>query len=134
MKEEGVVIRIKDGTAVIEVSPREECSKCCSCGASGSRQVIAGGDTAEKLRVGDRVEVNINTSAMMRIYILLYAMPLAAFAGTVLIAYALSGEPLVSFIAALSATLIVYILVGRYIRKARSFLPSVEPLSGNRPK
>jgi positive regulator of sigma E activity len=125
MKEEGIVIKIGKDTATIEIPPRKECTKCCSCGASGPRRTVVSGDKAKGLRVGDRVEIDIETGSMMRVYILLYALPLAAFVMAALILHAVFRSPAASFAGAIISTIITYMLVGFYIRRNPGFSPDV---------
>ena len=125
MREEGVVTKIIGADAVVEISPKEACSKCCSCGASEPRQIIVAGEQVKGLKAGDHVDVEINTRSMMRVYILMYMVPLIIFVGVVLCLHAFLGAPVISFIGALAATAIGYIFIGRYIRGHGAFVPNI---------
>ncbi|RKY41799.1 MAG: hypothetical protein DRP85_05000 [Candidatus Makaraimicrobium thalassicum] len=128
MEEQGKVIEIRGGAAVVEIEPHEECHKCGSCNASRPRLVMISPEKAGGLNVGDRVEVRIDSLSMMRVYILLYAFPLAAFVGVILALHAVSRSPVISFFGAMAATITTYMFVGRYLKKDRSFSPDVRKM------
>ncbi len=125
MKEQGTVIEIKGNEAIVEIAPHDKCTKCCSCGAGKPRRFTVSGENAKGLAVGDRVEVDVATSSMMRVYLLLYGLPLVVFVAAVLLLYAIIGSPLISFTGALTATVAVYFALGFYARKSRGLSPKV---------
>jgi positive regulator of sigma E activity len=125
MKEEGTVVRVDKNSASIEIKPHEECTKCCSCGAHRPRQVTVSGEKAKKLKAGDRVMVEIDSSAMMRLYLVLYAVPLGVFVIAALLLFSLSGSPLLSFSGAIVCTAGSYFAAGRLIRTDPAFSPEV---------
>ena len=125
MKEEGKVIEISKGNVVIEIIPKEECTKCCSCNAAYPRRVTVSEEKTGGLSIGGHVEIEIDSSSMMKLYILLYAVPLLAFVATIFGLYIILKSPIISFIAALVATLLVYMLVGFYIRRNFHVSPDV---------
>jgi positive regulator of sigma E activity len=125
MKEEGKIIKIEGSEAVIEVSPQEACSKCCSCGAARARRVTVSADKTAGLSVGDIVEVEVDTSSMMKVYILMYGIPLVAFLFSIFSLYLVSSSPPVSFVGAILATGIIYLFIGRYMRSRPGFSPEI---------
>lgn len=125
MKEEGIVIKIENGDVVIETKPKEVCTKCCSCGAGRPQRVTISGEKAKGLKEGDRVEVEVETGSMMKVYLLLYGLPLAIFVGTVLVLYAVSNSPLISFFGGAAGTVITYFFVGYFVRKNQDFIPDI---------
>ncbi len=125
MKEEGKVIKISKGIATIEITPRKECTKCCSCNAARFRHITISGEKAKALSMGDHVEIEISTASMMKIYILLYGVPLLAFVVGVFSLYAFFKSPIISFIGAFISTLLAYLMVGFYIRRNFNFSPDI---------
>ena len=125
MKEEGKIIKIDGTEAVIEVSPQEVCSKCGSCGAAKPRRVTVSAEKKAGLGVGDRVEVEVDTSSMMKVYILVYGIPLLAFLISIFSLYLISASPLVSFGGAILATVVIYVFIGRYMRSRPGFSPEI---------
>ena len=125
MKEEGRVVSVKDGLAVIETDPREACTKCCSCRAAKPQRITVKGDKAEGLRAGDKVEINVGTSSMMKVYMLLYALPAAVFLAAILSLYFVTASPVISFAGALAATVASYVFSGRYIAEHVNISPDV---------
>jgi len=124
MKERGVVREIKGKEAIIEVMPGEECTKCCSCGSSRPRRITVAPEEINGAVTGDEVEVEIMTGSMMKVYFLVYGLPLMVFVVSILAAHKLSGSPAVSFLSAIVATTGAYLLVGKAF-KAR---PGLTPL------
>ena len=124
MKEKGKVISVRGGEAVIEVMPAEACTKCCSCSAARQRRVRVGLEKMPEVSPGDDVTIEIATSSMMRIYLLIYALPLAVFTAVLFGVYAVSASSVCSFASALAGTAITYFLISRYIKKYPVSLPS----------
>lgn len=124
MKETGKVISVNGGQALIEVIPAEACTKCCSCSASRPRRVKVGREKVPRVAPGDLVTIEIDTSSMMRIYLVIYAVPLLVFTGVLFGVYAVSASSILSFVLALTGTAITYYLVSRYIKKYPMFLPT----------
>ncbi len=128
MKESGKVININDINVTIEVEPQEACTKCCSCNASKKREVtIKKTNETKELKIGDNVEVEINTASMLKVYFLIYGCPLVVFVSSLLVVYSFIASPIISFVAAIGATIATYLLIGRYMRNRREFLPTVCP-------
>ncbi|MBU0570442.1 MAG: SoxR reducing system RseC family protein [Candidatus Omnitrophica bacterium] len=127
MQENGVVKGIKDGVATVEIIPWDECKTCGSCGAAQPRSIKVSADDFGDIRCGDPVTVNVAPPAMLKVYLLLYAVPLVVFVGLILTGYAVSGHPLWSFVGAILATICVYVLIGRYMRNKPEFLPQICP-------
>ncbi|MFH1877497.1 MAG: SoxR reducing system RseC family protein [Candidatus Omnitrophota bacterium] len=125
MKEEGIVIKLDKKSGIIEISPREACTKCCSCGASKPRRVVIPCDKLKGIKEGDTVEIEIKTASMMKVYLILYAMPLAFFAASIFISYAATRSPLVSFFIAIAATGVSYALAAMIIRKTPELSPNI---------
>lgn len=125
MKEEGTVREINDSTVRVEIVPREACTKCCSCKASGLRDVFVENHDMGSLTVGDRVEIEIESPKMMRVYMLLYAVPLIIFLAGLFCAYILFASPVISVLTAFVATIIAYIVIGSRIRKMRDLAPQI---------
>ncbi|MFC1480028.1 SoxR reducing system RseC family protein [Candidatus Omnitrophota bacterium] len=128
-KEEGKVIKLENASAIIEVVPHEACTKCCSCRASALRHLTVSGENAQGLAVGDRVELDIDPSVMTRVYIFLYAIPLAAFVATVFALYAFLRSPVLSAFGGLLATVVTYLFVGRYAGKTPNLSVKVTRIS-----
>ena len=125
MKENGLVKEIKDGVITVEIIPHEECKGCGSCGAAQPRSVKVGASDLGDIREGDPVTVNVEDPDMLKVYLLLYAVPLAVFVSLILVGYAVFGHPLWSFGVAILATVCVYALIGRYMKNKPEFLPTL---------
>jgi positive regulator of sigma E activity len=125
MKENGVVKGIKNGVVTVEIIPPEECKGCGSCGAAQPRFVNVSADDLEDIQEGAPVTVNVAAPAMLKVYLLLYGIPLVVFVALILAGYAILGNPLWSFAIAIFATVCVYVLIGRYMKNKPEFLPTI---------
>ncbi len=125
MREEGIVKELRQGSATIEVLPKKECTKCCSCSASKTQTMTVSGEKTQGLQVGDHVGIEVDQSVMMKAYGMLYALPLIAFIAAVCTVYFVSGSPLASLTAALAATAGTYFLIGRQMKGRRGFEPGI---------
>ena len=123
MKEKGTVMSLEGGAAVIEITPADACTKCCSCSAAKPKRVRIDGSNMPEVAVGDMVTVDIDTSSMMRVYLMIYALPLLVFVGALLGAYAVTASPILSFTAGLAGTAITYFIISRYIQAHPMALP-----------
>ncbi|MFA6636536.1 MAG: SoxR reducing system RseC family protein [Candidatus Omnitrophota bacterium] len=125
MKEKAVVISTKEREALVRTVPNEKCSGCCSCGASKSRSFIVplGGMSSPK--EGDILEIEVNPSSMIGVYLILYAIPLLVFVLALIGAYAVTASPLLSFALASSVLGAVYLAIGYIVRRSPALLPAV---------
>ncbi|MFH1665140.1 MAG: SoxR reducing system RseC family protein [Candidatus Omnitrophota bacterium] len=122
MKEEGRVVKVEGGEVTVEVMAAEVCTKCCSCGAAKTRYVTIGEEKAAGLVVGDKVEVEVEASDMMRMYMLLYALPLIVFIAVVFITHAATGSPLLSVLFAIGGIIGSFAAVALYLKKKKPCL------------
>jgi positive regulator of sigma E activity len=117
MKEHGKVIKIDRGEALVEIEPEGTCTKCASCNASGKRYTAIPAEKAASLKEGDLVEIEVSGKELVKVYLLLYALPLAVFTLSVLMCDLFKCSPPVSFGSAILATAAVYLVAGRTAKK-----------------
>ncbi|MDD5634532.1 MAG: SoxR reducing system RseC family protein [Candidatus Omnitrophica bacterium] len=125
MREEGKIVDITGKNVVVEVSPKDTCTKCCSCNAAYKRKLVLANDKAKSLKIGDQVEVEVDTASIMKIYLLLYAVPLLLFIITVFMVYFMTMKPVVSVAAGVFAIVISYVAVGTIIKNNKKFYPAI---------
>jgi len=121
MKELGKIIEVTDKFVIVETDVHEECSKCCSCQASRGRQISIRNKRDKKFSVGDKVEIVVETKSMMRVYVLLYAVPLVIFLSGVLAAHFITHSPIVSFAAGIAVLVLCYAVLSIYIKNRHGF-------------
>ena len=84
MIEQGTVVELKDGKAVVEMGASSCCARCGVCSAAGSGKVRFEADAPVDVIVGDSVEVDVpvsRTQAALTVYLI----PLGALlAGAIL--------------------------------------------------
>jgi len=134
MKEVGKIIEVTDKVVVVETDVHEKCSKCCSCQASRGRQVSIRNKGDEKFSVGDKVEIVVETKSILRVYLLLYAVPLVIFLGGVLAVHFITHSPIVSFAAGIALLGLCYAVLSIYIKNRHGFFAeiSVKKITSNR--
>lgn len=125
MKEQGYIIKIENTTATVEVRPHEACSKCCSCGAGKKRQVIVTSPNVQDMTIGQEVEVEVDDKVMLKVWLLLYGLPLVAFLAGLLVTNVFTKEPIIAFLAGLACTILTFLAVGRFLRNKPSYSPSI---------
>ena len=125
MKEEGTVIEVREASATVEIKGHDECHKCGLCRVARARKIIVSGKDARNLKVGDKVEIVLESSVMMKLYLLIYGVPLAAFTAAALLLHAMTEAPVVSFFGGIFATVIAYIAAGAYTKNTPAFTPKI---------
>jgi positive regulator of sigma E activity len=123
VKEKAVIVQVTGEDALVKTVPDEKCSGCCSCSASRSRVFTVPVNAADLVREGDIVEITVDTSAMIRTYVFIYAIPLAVFLAVLIGAYALTASPLWSSLAACAGLLAAYAAIGSFVRRKPGILP-----------
>ncbi len=84
MEQEGVVVGIQDGVARVRMQRGPKCESCCACSLVGPEPELELPAT-EGLEVGARVAVEIAERGSWLSPVLLFALPLAALVGGVLL-------------------------------------------------
>jgi len=81
VREQGTVIEVKDGRAVIEVTPAEGCGKTCSCSAVAGRPDLRRVelDAPEGLHPGARVTLEVSSGQVVASSAVLFLGPPACF-------------------------------------------------------
>jgi len=126
MKEKCTIKKITDKEVFLETLPGVECSKCCSCSAANARNIVISKEQAGAVKEGDKVEVTVQNQYMMKIYIMLYAIPLAVFVGSILILSVFFTSPIWNFLYAFLLTLVAYLFISIYIRRHTYFLGDIQ--------
>ena len=77
MIEQGTVVEVREGKAVVEMTPSAGCARCgiCACGADGKMRIET--DAPPGIAVGDPVEVDLPVGRM-RAAVTVYLIPLVA--------------------------------------------------------
>jgi len=76
--EKGIVIKIESGTAWVRTLPSEACSGCSSCGTCNAQREDAEVEVINEVgaQIGDRILIDIKTSAYLKATFLLYVFPI----------------------------------------------------------
>ena len=76
--EKAIVINTGGGTARVRTLPSEACAGCSSCGSCNAQRQDAEVEVINEVgaRVGDRILIDIKTSAFLKATFLLYVFPI----------------------------------------------------------
>ena len=123
MKDCGKILRVDEKNITVEIGPQAECHKCGAChGAKKQQLTIPIKPAYEDIKIGDSVELLIDDSIMLKVYVLLYGVPLLVFIACILLVYYITAHPLISFTVAIVSTAIAYLFLGMYTRSRSAFL------------
>lgn len=125
LEEIGIVIEVREHSAVVEMARRPTCSHCglCKLGAQEKMQVEA--ENAVGARVNDRVKVSVPSPVILKSAFIVYMVPLIAlftgfFAGTYVLGE--KGGVVVGISSALGVIIGLHFYDKRLKRKQRTLV------------
>ena len=137
MNQRGYVIELVDGTtAKIKLQKHSACAACGKCASSADKKdIIVEVDNNIGAKVGDYVEVNMDSVNVIKAAVIVYIVPLIALLGGTIISYAIlnfidigmNKEVLSGFIG-IVLTIISYLLIkskDRKFRESRNYIPII---------
>ncbi|CEO28006.1 SoxR reducing system RseC family protein [Paraclostridium sordellii] len=137
MNQRGYVIELVDGTtAKIKMQKHSACAACGKCASSADKKdIIVEVDNNIGAKVGDYVEVNMDSVNVIKAAAIVYIVPLIALLGGTIISYGIlnfidigmNKEVLSGFIG-IVLTLISYLLIkskDRKFRESRNYIPII---------
>ena len=137
MNQHGYVIELVDGTtAKIKMQKHSACAACGKCASSTDKKdIIVEVDNNIGAKVGDYVEVNMDSVNVIKAAAIVYIVPLIALLGGTIISYAIlnfidigmNKEVLSGFIG-IVLTIISYLLIkskDRKFRESRNYIPII---------
>ncbi|GAA0106057.1 SoxR reducing system RseC family protein [Paraclostridium sordellii] len=137
MNQRGYVIELVDGTtAKIKMQKHSACAACGKCASSADKKdIIVEVDNNIGAKVGDYVEVNMDSVNVIKAAAIVYIVPLIALLGGTIISYGIlnfidigmNKEVLSGFIG-IVLTAISYLLIkgkDRKFRESRNYIPII---------
>ncbi|CEP82077.1 SoxR reducing system RseC family protein [Paraclostridium sordellii] len=137
MNQRGYVIELVDGTtAKIKMQKHSACAACGKCASSADKKdIIVEVDNNIGAKVGDYVEVNMDSVNVIKAVAIVYIVPLIALLGGTIISYGIlnfidigmNKEVLSGFIG-IVLTAISYLLIkskDRKFRESRNYIPII---------
>lgn len=136
MNEQGYIVEIVDSvTAKLKLKRYSACASCGKCATtSESKDIIVEVDNTIGAKVGDRVEVNMETVNVLKAAFIAYTIPLAALLiGTVGAFYILSymninNIEVISGVVGLTFTLLSFLMLKKNdskFRESKEYIPIV---------
>lgn len=126
MSEIGTVVETMHGKVRVRIPHSQRCTGCHACSfIAGEAQMELIALNRCHARVGDHVELEIERSGELPASLILYGVPLLSFI-IVLILFLLFASELVSFLSAIAAVAISYLLIRRLSAQMNTtrYLPS----------
>ncbi|CEN90607.1 SoxR reducing system RseC family protein [Paraclostridium sordellii] len=137
MNQRGYVIELVDGTtAKIKMQKHSACAACGKCASSTDKKdIIVEVDNNIGAKVGDYVEVNMDSVNVIKAAAIVYIVPLIALLGGTIISYGIfnfidigiNKEVLSGFVG-IVLTIISYLLIkskDRKFRESRNYIPII---------
>ncbi|AUN15531.1 SoxR reducing system RseC family protein [Paraclostridium sordellii] len=137
MNQRGYVIELVDGTtAKIKMQKHSACAACGKCASSTDKKdIIVEVDNNIGAKVGDYVEVNMDSVNVIKAAAIVYIVPLIALLGGTIVSYGIfnfidigmNKEVLSGFIG-IVLTIISYLLIkskDRKFRESRNYIPII---------
>lgn len=137
MNQQGFIIEIVDEkTAKLKMQKHSACASCGKCATtSESKDIIVEVDNSIGARVGDHVEVNMDTVKVMKATAIAYILPLISLlVGTIATYYVLgfinivNGVEIISGAVGLIATGATYLYIrqnDKKYRESRDYIPRI---------
>lgn len=137
MNQRGYIIELVDGTtAKIKMQKHSACAACGKCASSTDKKdIIVEVDNNIGAKVGDYVEVNMDSVNVIKAAAIVYIVPLIALLGGTIVSYVIfnfidigmNKEVLSGFIG-IVLTIISYLLIkskDRKFRESRNYIPII---------
>ena len=137
MKQNGYVVEIVDNiTAKIKMEKHSACAACGKCAsAADKKDIVVEVDNTIGAKVGDFVELNMDSMNVLKAASIVYLIPLITLlGGTIISFYALKNidiymnKELLSGLVGLILTAIVYIIIKQKdskLRESREYIPVI---------
>ena len=137
MNQRGYVIELVDGTtAKIKMQKHSACAACGKCASSTDKKdIIVEGDNNIGAKVGDYVEVNMDSVNVIKAAAIVYIVPLIALLGGTIISYGIfnfidigMNKEVLSGFVGIVLTIISYLLIkskDRKFRESRNYIPII---------
>lgn len=126
MKEQAKIEKIKGNRIFLRSVPHEECSGCSSCGASRARKTSLKVERPERYEEGEEVWLEIGPDKMMKVYLLLYGLPLMLFLAGSVGTFYFYENAVASFFAGILFIVAGYFFAARKLKSSRSLQPFVK--------
>jgi sigma-E factor negative regulatory protein RseC len=140
MNQHGYVVEIVDSiTARIKMQKHSACASCGKCASSTDKKdIIVEVDNTLGAKLGDYVEVNMDSINVIKAASIVYVIPLVALLGGTIISYSILNfidisfnKELISAFIGLSLTIISYISIKNRdlkFRESRKYIPIISKI------
>ncbi len=132
MKQSGYVVEIVDSiTAKIKMEKHSACAACGKCASSADKKdIVVEVDNTIGAKVGDLVELNMDSMNVIKAALIVYLIPLITLLGGTTISYYILGEnkELLSGLIGIVLTAITYVIIKHKdskLRETREYIPVI---------
>ncbi|HID95284.1 MAG TPA: hypothetical protein EYP53_04405 [Candidatus Latescibacteria bacterium] len=114
MVEEGFIVDVRGGKAVVSMRRNPACDHCNLCLFRPGGQMSLEAENPVGAKVGDRVKVRLTGVSPLRASFLVYMVPLVSFVLGFIVAAAISGSEVVGGLVGAGGLVLSFILLHRY--------------------
>lgn len=137
MNQHGYVVEIVDSiTAKIKMQKHSACASCGKCASSTDKKdIVVEVDNTIGAKVGDYVEVNMNSVDVIKAASIVYIVPLIALLGGTIASYSILNfidisfnKEILSAIIGVTLTALVYLFIkskDSKLRESRQYIPII---------
>lgn len=135
MNQQGYIIEIIDkNTAKLKMKRHSACASCGKCiTSSESKDIIVEVDNSIGAKVGDFVEVNMDSINVLKATAIVYLFPLAVFMIGTIISYYLFKNEVISAVVGLISMSITFLILkknDKKFRDSKEYIPVVTRIIG----
>ncbi|MGL5717500.1 MAG: SoxR reducing system RseC family protein [Paraclostridium sp.] len=143
MNQKGYIVKIVDrNTVKIKMQKHSACASCGKCASSTDKKdIIVEADNSIGARIGDYVEVNMDSINVIKAALIAYVIPLVALLGGTIIPYSILSKvnlnlnvELISGCIGIILTLITYLIIKSKdykFRQSRAYIPIITKIVNN---
>ena len=119
MKEEGLVLESEGETAKVEIKRTTTCKGCGICRMGSSDTMIAEVENPGGAKVGDKVEVEVDTSSILKVAFIVYIFPIVGLIVGYLIGEGIFGSELVGICFGIGGLLLSFRVIYWYDKRLK---------------
>jgi len=120
VKEEGIIIKIEGNLAQAEIERKSACRACGLCSLRGRNTMMAEVENSIGAKVGERVRIEIPSSAILKGALLFYILPLVALILGIVLGIKITKHQTGGLILGFSFFILSYILIWLYNKKTKA--------------
>ena len=119
MKEEGRVIEIEGNIAKVQIERKALCDSCRACNMSSGDVMIADAENVASAKVGEKVEVEIDSPRYLKVVFTVYIFPLIGLIVGYIIGESITNSELAGIFSGIGGLFLCFGLIYSYDKRLR---------------